>query len=219
MTPFVAHRSVADTSVATGNADWATLVEAARQGNDDAFGQICDRLSDYLLLTANDLGNELTAKFGASDIVQQTLLEARKDISSFQGNNETEVRAWFVRLVQHNLIDTTRKYRHTEMRDTSREQPAELEVLTDKYDETQKTASSILRRQETDGELFRALADMPTRRRKIIELRHWQEKSFTEIGRELEISEAAARKLLARALEELRKSLAIHNAEQPPQSC
>ncbi|NOY41597.1 MAG: sigma-70 family RNA polymerase sigma factor [Planctomycetes bacterium] len=199
------------------SADWATLVEAARRGDDDAFGQICDRMTGYLLLTANDLGTGLTAKFGVSDIVQQTLFEARRDIESFDGTSENELRSWLVRLVRHNLIDSARHYRQTKMRNTSREQPMRMHELADEYAGSQKTASSIMRRRETDGELLHAVAKLPTRRRRVIELRHWQEMSFAEIGRELEISEAAARKLLARALEELRKNLAASHANQPTQ--
>ena len=205
--------------IADHGADWPTLVEAARQGDDDAFGQICDRLSGYLLLTANDLGDKLTAKFGASDIVQLTLLEARKDIASFQGSSEAELRTWFARLVQHNLTDAARKYRQTEKRDSSREFTTSLDELAETLGGPEKTASSIVRHQETDSELLRALAKLPTRRRRIIELRHWQDLSFAEIGKKLEISEPAARKLLARALEELRKNLVAHDANQTSRSC
>jgi len=193
--------------------EWAELLEAARLGDDVAFGKICNQMSEYLLLTANDLGNQLTAKFGASDIVQQTLLEARQGIESFEGTSEYEFRAWLVRLVQHNLIDSARKYRNTQMRDTSREKSMKLEKLGDEYAGSEKTASSIMRRSEVDDELLRALAQLPAKRRRIIELRHWQGLGFAEIGRKLEMSESAARKLLERALEELRKSLPIDHVD------
>jgi len=212
---LIAKECSADSS--SSDIDWKSLVEAARQGDDHAFGQICDRMADYLLLAANDRGHRLTAKFGASDIVQQTLLEAHRDIASFEGSSENELRAWLVRLVQHNLVDSSRHYRQTEKRDASREQAVAIEEIADEYPGYQKTASSIIRRRETDHELLQALSTLPVKRRSIIELRHWQNLSFAEIGRELEISEAAARKLLSRALEELRKSLAINHASRPSQ--
>ena len=78
-------------SLATRSTVWSALVESARQGDDDAFGQICDRMTDYLLLTTRGLENGLTAKFGDSDIVQQTLIEARRDIGAFQGSSEKDL--------------------------------------------------------------------------------------------------------------------------------
>lgn len=209
--------STTDRNTDDRNTDWATLVEAARQGDDDAFGEICDHMAEYLLLTANDLGTGLTAKFGVSDIVQETLFEARQDIASFEGTSESELRAWLVRLVKNNLVDSARHFRQTKMRDTSREQPMEMSELAAKYAGSQKTASSIVRRRETDDELLRAVAKLPAKRRRILELRHWQDMSFAKIGQELEISEAASRKLLARALEELRKNLVAPHAHPPNQ--
>ena len=198
--------------------DWTALVEAARQGDDDAFGQICDRMTEYLLLTAGDIGNGLTAKFGASDIVQQSLLQARQGMASFKGTSEGELRTWLVALVQRNLLGSVRHYRQTEKRDTSREQSARMDELAENQAGPHETASSIVRQRETDDELLRAVAQLPARRRRIIELRHWQGLSFSEIGSELEISEDAARRLLTRALEELRKNLSAGHAYRPTQS-
>ncbi|MEO2050105.1 MAG: sigma-70 family RNA polymerase sigma factor [Pirellulales bacterium] len=195
--------------------DWSTLVKAARQGDDDAFGQICDRMTEYLLLTASDIGNGLTAKFGASDIVQQSLLQARQGMSTFKGTSEGELRTWLVTLVQRNLIDSVRHYSQSKKRDTSREQSGRMEYLAESQAGLHKTASSIVRQRETDEELLRAVAQLPTRRQRVIELRHWQGMSFAEISNELKISESAARQLLARALEELRKNLSTSYVHKP----
>jgi RNA polymerase sigma-70 factor (ECF subfamily) len=218
MTRPIATRPIADRNTdAERSPDWAELVTAARQGDDDAFGQICDHMMQYLLLTADGLGNGVTAKFGASDIVQQALIEARGDIANFQGSSEGELRAWLVRLVRHNMIDTVRRFSQTQMRDASREQPTTTDEIADEYGGSHKTASSIVRQRETDDELLRALAQLPVRRRRVIELRHWQGLSFPEIGRELDITDAAARKLAARALDELRRKLAADHARRPTQ--
>jgi len=64
--------------------------------------------------------------------------------------------------------------RQTEKRDTSREQPARMGELAESQAGSHKTASSIVRQRETDDELLRAVAQLPARRRRIIELRHWQ---------------------------------------------
>src|SRR5262245_3400119 len=50
---------------------------------------------DYLTLVARrSIGPELAAKFGASDLVQETFLAAQQHVVSFRGRTEPEWRAW-----------------------------------------------------------------------------------------------------------------------------
>ena len=196
--------------------DWAALIAASQAGDDVAFGEICDRLREYLLLTADRrLGDDLYAKFGASDIVQQALIEARAGLPSFRGTTEYELRAWLVRLVQHNLVDAARRYREAQKRDISREMPIANGDLAPEPPAPERTASSIVRRRESDEELLRAVAQLPARRQRMIELRHWRGLGFAEIGEEFGISDVAARNLWARTIDELRKKLSGHHADQP----
>jgi RNA polymerase sigma-70 factor, ECF subfamily len=69
--------------------------------NDQAFPQSeRDRCTDwlhtcrtYLLLVANrEMGNDLKSKEGASDVVQETLLQAHRDWGKFFGRTEAELR-------------------------------------------------------------------------------------------------------------------------------
>ena len=106
--------------------EWGQLLEAARAGDDDALGQICQRFREHLLLTADDgLGGELRAKLGASDVVQQSMLEVHNDFRRFAGESEQEFRRWITRLVERNLIDSARQFRQTQRRDIRRERPIE----------------------------------------------------------------------------------------------
>jgi len=196
---------------------WSSLVESARLGDDDAFGQICDRIYEYLLLTTRNLGNGLSEKFGASDIVQQTLLEARQDIVSFRGDSKKDLQVWLAQLVRYNLIDATRRYRNTGKRDVSRELSNNIDGIENDYPGLAQTASSIFRHQETDEQMLRALATLPEKWRRVVELRLWEELPYAEIGDKLAISAAAARKIMERALEELRKNLSADYVDQPPQ--
>jgi DNA-directed RNA polymerase specialized sigma24 family protein len=58
---------------------------------------------------------------------------------------------------------------------------------------------------------------LPSRRQRIIELRHRRWLSYAEIGEELDLTEAAARKLWSRTVEDLRKALSADHAERPTQ--
>lgn len=196
---------------------WASLIESARQGDDNAFGEICDHFAGYLLLTTRKLENGLSAKFGVSDIVQQTLIEARRDIASFQGDSENELQVWLARLVRNNLIDATRRYRDTDKRDVARESMESNVRLKGNFPGQVRTASSMFSQQETDEQMLHALACLPENWRRVVELRLWEELSFAEIGKELDISNASARKIMERALKELRKNLSTDYVDRSSQ--
>jgi hypothetical protein len=54
-----------------------------------------DGCRQYLLLIANEMiGPELQAKFGASDLVQDTFIEAQRHLAGFRGTSNAEMRAW-----------------------------------------------------------------------------------------------------------------------------
>lgn len=194
--------------------DWAALLAAARSGDGTAIGEVCTLLQNYLLLAAEQrLGRDIQPKVAASDIVQLSLLEAHQEFSSFRGSSEAEVRIWLIRILEHNLIDSTRQFRGTQQRDVSREMPLGIGESRPDIAGPHRTASSILRRRETDEEMYRAVAQLPDRRRQVVELRHRDGRSYAEIGRELGISEVTARKLWSRAVEQLRSKLTSHHVE------
>lgn len=193
---------------------WPELLEAARAGDDDALGQICQRFREHLLLTADKgLGGDLRAKLGASDVVQHSMLEVHHDFSRFTGQTEQEFRCWITRLVERNLIDVARQFRHTQRRDVARERPIQPDRATSDRTVQQLvakegTASRIARQQEEDQALAKAVQQLSQRQQQVIELRHRQTLSFAQIADQLQITEVAARKTWSRAVEQLRRHLA-----------
>ncbi|MEZ6134265.1 MAG: hypothetical protein R3C53_05070 [Pirellulaceae bacterium] len=65
------------------------LIRQARNGDQAAMGQLVETYRNYLLLIANrNLGADLQAKVGASDVVQQSMLNAQQHIDQFVGEDE-----------------------------------------------------------------------------------------------------------------------------------
>lgn len=197
--------------------DWNDLLDAARQGDEQALGQVCEQMRNYLLLTADrGLYDGLRAKLGASDIVQQAMLEAHQDFDRFAGSTEEEFRAWLVKIVEHTLLDAGRRYRQTQQRDLSREVSI-VDKQRNEIASPQATPSSLLCRREQDEALLRAVNQLSPRRRQIIELRHRQGWPYEQIALELGMTEVATRKLWSRTVDELRKKLAASDGCQPTQ--
>jgi RNA polymerase sigma-70 factor (ECF subfamily) len=198
-------------------ADWGDLLAAARAGDEDALGEICEQLREYLLLAAaGNLGRDLTAKLGASDIVQETMLEACRDFPSFQGGSEGEFRAWVRRLLQRNAIDSARSYRVAQNRRLERERSVDEAGGQAALPGRTATASSILRRRETDEQLLRAVARLPGKQQRVIELRHRDGLAYRDIATALGMTEVAARKMWSRAVQQLSRELAIADEPRTP---
>ena len=63
-----------------------------------------DGCRQYLLMIANEvIGPELQAKLGASDLVQETFVEAHRHLAAFRGKTEGELRAWLRRILECRL--------------------------------------------------------------------------------------------------------------------
>ncbi len=186
---------------------WQNSLIAARAGNRQALGQLIEQVRDYLMLVADrELDDAVRAKVGASDVVQQTMLEAGRDLGRFRGDTPGELRSWLIRILRHNLTDVTREYRGTQRRDIGRE----IRVIDGGLDlvSKQRTASSICRRVEADAQLDRAMTQLPKQYQAAISLRHVSGLEWSEVGSRLGLSAEAARKIWARALAKLREQLA-----------
>ncbi|MCA9263193.1 MAG: sigma-70 family RNA polymerase sigma factor [Planctomycetales bacterium] len=188
------------------------LVQAAQDGCPDALGEITRACRPYLLAIANgELGDKLRGKMGASDIVQDTLLQACCDIKDFQGRTQHAFLAWLRGILLHEIADAHRLYRDTEKRDINREQS--ISRNTSKSRDSEAFASprltpcseSIAR--EEAMIVRSALSRMPAHFVDVIRLRNWQQKSWNEVGIRMGRSAEAARKLWSRAIERLREEL------------
>lgn len=198
------------------NFSWNELILAARDGDDEALNAIWQQVRSYLLIFANQrLDDGLRGKLDASDIVQQSLMEAHRDFGTFRGQTEDELKSWISRLVIHNLMDAGRRFRDAQQRSVAKE--VTWDVQSDMSAARHQTsASSLVRRRETDEELLRAVARLPERSQQVLELRHRMGMSHAEVAVELGMTEAAARKLWSRIVEELQEQLSPRaNADSP----
>lgn len=195
-------------SVDLKQTDWQSLLTAARNGDDSALGEICERLRDYLhLAAASDLGKDLTPKLGPSDIVQATMLEACRDFHTFLGNSEAEYRSWIRRLLKRNLVDSARRYRQAQSRSVGKEVALQEDCGLEQFPGQLASPSSLLSRQEMDELLLQAIARLPANQQQVIELRHRQGLSYPEISAKLGMTETAVRKLWSRAVQKLSHDL------------
>ncbi|HEV3120912.1 MAG TPA: sigma-70 family RNA polymerase sigma factor [Isosphaeraceae bacterium] len=196
--------------------DARLLLAAARAGSTEALGRVLETCRRYLLLVAErQLDPNLKAKGGASDLVQETFLEAQRDFGRFGGTSEAELLAWLRRLLLNNVGTFTRSYRETNKREVGREVPLQADGssgdLASALAGATPSPSRMAMAREQGEALEQALAKLPDDHRQVIMLRYQEERSFEEIGLLMGRSPEAARKLWSRAMERLRREW-----ESPP---
>lgn len=187
------------------------LLQAARGGSREALGQLLQTYRNYLLLLANrELDPDLRAKNGASDLVQETFLKAQAEFDQFQGETPGELLAWLRRILENNLANFTRAYRDTGKRQLAREVSLDRhgsDVPVPPLEAPTPCPSGQIERRERIEQLERALERLPEHYRQVIVLRHRENRSFEEVGRALDRSPEAARKLWLRAIAQLQQEL------------
>lgn len=192
--------------------DTAQSLHAARAGSPHALGEALEACRFYLLgVAAGELDADLRAKGGASDLVQETFLEAQRDFAQFQGESEAELLAWLRRLLLNNAANFHRHYRRTTKRQISREVGPSPDESTSGpipgLADDGPTPSVQMMADEQTQELQRAMDRLPDDQRRILVLRYQEGRSFAEIGELMGRSANASRKLWGRAVERLQQEM------------
>jgi RNA polymerase sigma-70 factor (ECF subfamily) len=194
------------------NEDVGCWLAAARGGSDEALGRLLQTYRQYLLLIAeHELDSALAPKGGASDLVQETFLEAQQAFARFHGASEDEFRAWLRRILLNNVANFTRKFKGTAKSLVAREVP--LDPDSEGNNAGGRAAANV---PSPSGEavaneqaraLQQALERLPEDYRRVLLWRYQEQLSFEEIAERLGRSANAARKLWARAVERLEQEM------------
>jgi RNA polymerase sigma-70 factor (ECF subfamily) len=195
-----------------GNRDGRNLDGPETPPDPESFGRALESYRPYLLGVANrELESDLMAKAGASDLVQETFLEAQRGRTGYRGTTEAELRAWLRQILLHNLANFARHYREPKKRRMSREVPIDRETPSGRRPADLEAAglspSSYVMRNERDQVVSMALSRLPERDRQVVLWRYQERCRFEEIGRRLGGSPDMARKILDRAIERLRNDV------------
>ena len=196
------------------NADPERLIAAARAGGGDAVGLVLEPYRNYLRLLARlELGRHVQGKLDASDVVQETFLEAHRQFEHFRGTSEPQLAAWLRQILAARVANLLRHYLGTQGRDVLREEPGgiDLEQSASRFGRGLVAAISSPSHQAARRELAVLVADalerLPEDYRDVLLLRHWEGLTFADVARRLGRSEDSVEKLWVRALGRLRKQM------------
>jgi RNA polymerase sigma-70 factor (ECF subfamily) len=150
-------------------------------------------------------------KFDASDIVQQTLMEAWRASAQFRGKTEAERVAWLRQILARVLAHEVRRYRGTLKRNLHRERSIERSIdqssrqLGAVLVSARSSPSEVVAKREQEVLLAEILEKIPADYREVIILRNLEGLTHEEVAERMGRSPGAVRMLWIRALQELRR--------------
>jgi len=181
---------------------------------DQKSGFSPDRYRTYLLLLARmQLDGRPRGRVEASDIVQQTLLEAHAQKRQFHGT-EADYLAWLRRVLANNLRDAWKALRRGK-RDVARERSMDAAVeqssarIAGWLAADQSSPSCRAIRAEEMLQLADALVLLPDAQREAIVLHHLQGWTLHDVAVRMGRGEPAVAGLLHRGLKKLREQMVI----------
>jgi RNA polymerase sigma-70 factor (ECF subfamily) len=192
--------------------DPTALLALARAGDATARGALLEAHRPYLELLARvQLGGRLRGKADAADVVQETFLEAHRDLSAFRGTTAAEFAAWLRQALARNLANLLRHYYGTQARDPRLEQELADDPSSQSPGEVPaaplSTPSRLATRREDAVRLADALHSLPEDYRDVLVLRYLEGLSFPAVAARLSRSVDSVEKLWVRALARLRQMM------------
>jgi RNA polymerase sigma-70 factor, ECF subfamily len=184
----------------------------AQAGGAAAVGSLLELYRNYLRLLARaEIGRRLQGKLDASDLVQETLLEAHRNFDRFRGSDEPQFVSWLRQILAAKVTNLVRHYFGTQGRDVRLEQALAADVDHSSRMLGQDLMASVTSpslqavRREQAVLLADALEKLPKDYKEVIILRHIEGLPFAAVAGRMERTEDSVQKLWLRALARLRQ--------------
>lgn len=178
-----------------------SMVEAARRGDDNAFGH----LIEYYRSAAERIAQQiLHTEEGAADAVQEALIKAHRAMSRFQDGN---FRSWFLRIVTNTCYDHLRRQK--------RRAAISLDELTEEagidyvvnHERSGDDPETLVMQNESMRLLQNAIDGLPTWHRSVVMLVDVQGYDYNEAAEILGLPLGTVKSRLSRARNALRDEL------------
>jgi RNA polymerase sigma-70 factor (ECF subfamily) len=174
------------------------LLREAQTGSRRAFGEIAEMYRGELLrYAASRTGPQLRGRLEPEDVVQDALRVAFEGLERFEWRGPQSLGCWLRGIVEHRIRNASRG-REARLARISLESLLEPAA-------SGPSPSRVVRREERFERLQRALQGLSPDHRQVIELARLRGLKIREIADRMGRSEAAVKKLLSRALEDLRE--------------
>lgn len=177
------------------------LVKRAMGGDEQAYSELVDKYQRALYFHILKM---IKDKEQVNDLVQEAFVKAFDNLNTYSTNYAFST--WLYRIATNHTIDYLRKKK---LKTLSIDEPVKTrdgEMRMQLEDESAGTDRNIIRKQRQNI-VQNAIDELPPKYRKVIEMRHMEEKSYQEIADVLDLPLGTVKAHIFRARELLYKSL------------
>ena len=197
----------------TSEQDPSEMLARALQERGPIVGRLLELYRGYLKVLAQlQLDRRLNGKVDASDVVQETFLEAYRDFHQFSGGSQQELMAWLRKILAHNIANVVRQY-STQGRNVQLERNLQDELqrsaasLDKGVYSLESTPSAKLVRREHAVLIADALQQLPEHYRQVLLLRQLEGLTLPQVAQRMGRTVDSVKKLWARAAAQFQKQL------------
>ncbi|QDS89739.1 ECF RNA polymerase sigma-E factor [Rosistilla oblonga] len=189
------------------------LLDRAREGDADAFGELLEQYRSYLWILAHRyLDDRLRQRIDPADLVQITFMEAQRDLPAFRGQEPAAFVVWIRNILRNNLASAVARHVITQKRSVAHEvrlanDSSRGPGLAGQLAGSTTSPSQQIMRAETSQALLDALDQLPEMQAAAIKLRYMEGLNMKEISEAVGKTEMAVGGLLKRGLKRLREIL------------
>lgn len=177
------------------------LVEAAIGGDENAYSQLVDKYERALYFHILKM---IKDREQVEDLVQEAFVKAFNNLNTYSNNYAFST--WLYRIATNHTIDYLRKKKLKTLSINEPVKTREGEMKMQLPDQDAKADRGIIRKQRQEM-VREAIDDLPEKYRKVIEMRHMEEKSYQEIADVLDLPLGTVKAHIFRARELLYKAL------------
>ena len=191
------------------------LVPKAKSGCDTARGELLDHIQDYVgLMARNQMPANLKSKFGASDIVQQSLAQVIRRFDDFRGQSPGQFYAWLRTIVNNEVKQLQREF-HRNKRNVDLERRIAEEVSGSVAgqilsDQSPTPGTNAIAKEERKA-LALAMERLNSDDAMVIQLRSLERLPFKEVAERMDRSVGAVTQLWYRAIVRLEREMTGDN--------
>lgn len=152
------------------------------------------------------LNKVLSSRLDASDVIQEVFIRAQKNVETYLEEPKVPPVIWLRQLAHHVVQDTHRRH-FRQLRNPYQEQQNCDDVLIANLIDSTDSVNTAYQRREIAESLRSLLKELSEMDREVLELRHLEGYSISEIAAMLELNSEAIKKRYYRALKRFRSIL------------
>ncbi|MDR2408405.1 MAG: sigma-70 family RNA polymerase sigma factor [Bacteroidales bacterium] len=174
--------------------DYGLIRQAIESGNQQAYTELMENYRDSLYLLIFKMVNN---PYDAEDLTIEAFGKAFHNLSQY--TNEYAFSTWLFKIASNNCIDFLRKKRLSLFEMDKAYFSGENEVIFFELNDDKPNPEERLFNKEKSSEIRRLVNTLKPRYRKLIELRYFEELSYTEIATQLNVPIGTVKGMLFRA--------------------